>query len=184
VEAKRMQTPPEQRNQDEKGPKKAGDGKKDQFEYIAAEIRRQADLANKIDDSLDTKISIMLGFILLVLSQVALRSELVDLVTKGNLSSYIFIGGFVIVFFSIVAGLLGYFVSDYYFGPNIPLLIEYYRRNRNLNQIISKRISSGVDSYRKRLRRKAQYFQVMVYLFVIGFILIIVLELCCLARLT
>jgi hypothetical protein len=162
--------------------KKEEDKHKDQFEYIASEIRRQADLSNKIDDSLDTKISIVLGFIFLVTSQVILRSELVGLVTQGTPFSCLFIIGFIIIFIAIVAGLCGYFASDYFFGPKIPTLVEDYRRNRDLNQIISKSLSSGLDSYKKRLRRKAQYLSLMMYLFVIGFILIIVLELCCLAK--
>jgi hypothetical protein len=115
-----MQKPPEQRNDDVKEPQKVKDGRKDQFEYVAAEIRRQHDVVTKIDDSLDTKIGIILGFTFLVLSQIAFRPELFGLATKNVPLFLVFLSSLVIVFLAIIMGIKGlFFVGEYAIGPKI-----------------------------------------------------------------
>jgi RsiW-degrading membrane proteinase PrsW (M82 family) len=172
-----MQKPPEQRNDDVKEQQKVEDGKKDQFEYVAAEIRRQHDVVTKIDDSLDTKIGIILGFTFLVLSQIAFRPELFGLAAKNMPLFLVFLCSLVIVFLAIIMGIKGlFFVRDYAIGPEIADLIDEHKTGADLNQVISRGISNAITFDRERGFSKAKWLKSMLATLIIGLAIFGVLE--------
>lgn len=148
-----------------------------QFEYIAAEIRRQHDVVSRIDDSLDTKISIILGFIFLVLAQIAFRPELTGLATKNVPLSLIFWCGIGAIFLSILMGIKGlWFVSDFDIGGRIEQIIDKYKAGKDLNQAISRAIYNAITYDRKRGDNKAKWLTGMLISFIIGLGIMMVLE--------
>jgi hypothetical protein len=151
--------------------------RKDQFEYIAAEIRRQHDVVTKIDDSLDTKIGIILGFIFLVLSQIAFRPELLGLAARNFPLFLVFLGSLVVIFLAIIMGIKGLsFVRDYDIGPRIAGIIHEYKVGVNLNQAISRGISNAITFDKERGVDKAKWLKWMVSTFIIGLGILVLLE--------
>ncbi len=162
------------------------DGKEpDQFHHIAAEIRRQIDVINSTSDSLDTKISIILGFIFLVLSQIVLRAEIVNAVTSSTIVLIVFSVGLIIIAFSIFSGWRAYYINDYWIGPKISDLITQYKEfgnARDFNQVISSKISEAIEYNTKVGDKKATHAQRMMISFIFGFAIILVLEMACIIR--
>ena len=151
--------------------------RKDQFDYIAAEIRRQHDIVTKIDDSLDTKIGIILGFIFLVLSQIAFRPELLGLAARNFPLFLVFSCSLVIIFIALGMGIKGLsFVRDYDIGPRIADIIDEYKAGQNLNQAISRGISNAITFDRERGVDKARWLKWMVSTFIIGLGILVSLE--------
>lgn len=167
----------QQQDEPEKHEENKDTERKDQFEYIAAEIRRQHDVVTKIDESLDTKIGIILAFIFLVLSQIAFRPELTGLATKSFPLFVAFLCGFAAILLSIIMGIKGlFFVRSYDIGPRISNLIDGYRAGMDLNQLISKGISRAITYDIERGTSKATWLRRMLIAFIIGLGILIVLE--------
>jgi hypothetical protein len=167
-----------ERKQEEMAGEDCGTRKEiDQFEYIAAEIKRQHDLVTKIDDSLETKIGITLGFIFLVLSQIAFRSEFINLASKNTLLFVVFLCGLGAIFISILLGIKGFFFVTYYAtGPRIEYMINAYENGDDLNQVISKGVSDAITLDIARSTEKASWLNRMLIAFIIGLALLIALE--------
>ena len=149
----------------------------DQFERVASEIRRQHDLVTKTDESLETKLGISLGFIFLVLSQIAFRPEFTGLASKGNPLFFVFVGGLIAIFVSIMMGIKGFFfVTDYATGPRIEYMIDAYENGEDLNQVISRQITYAITLDIERSAEKASWLKWMLIAFIIGLIIFVALE--------
>lgn len=175
LSSQKRQQPDERISKREEGSGKLD--KKDSFEYIAAEIRRQHDLVTKTDESLETKLGISLGFIFLVLSQIAFRPEFTGLASKGNPLFFVFVGGLIAIFVSIMMGIKGFFfVTDYATGPRIEYMINAYENGEDLNQAISRQIAYAITLDIERSAEKASWLKWMLIAFIIGLIIFVALE--------
>ncbi len=149
------------------------------FHVISDEIKRQYDLQIKIDDSHDTKIGIMLGFILVVLAQITLSKEFTDIIVKNNVSLLVFIIGIFGVLYSGYAGIRAYFIRKYNLGPKISELIEQYKNGekRDYEKVISRKIYDAFVENSIITQNKAKYIKKMFVSFFIGFMIIILSKL-------
>jgi|GEM_PF-466626 len=172
-----------QRRRDEKGPKKPENNKaterKDRFEYIADEIRRQHEVVSKVYESLDTKIGVILAFIFVVLTQLAFRPELTGLAAKNVVLFSFFLFGLGAVIASIVMGMIGlFFIGLYDIGPQIADLVDEYKAGKDLNQVISKGITNAIEYDIERTDRKGEWLKRMLIALIIGLFTLVALEAC------
>lgn len=146
------------------------------FNVFSNEIKRQYDLLINFDDSRDTKVSIMLGFIMLILIQITLSKEFFDIIIQNKIPFYIFISGLMIILLAGVFGIIEYFVREYGCGPEIDDLINQYRWgvDRDFEKVISREIHECFNENRRISQDKVKYMKWMFIAFIIGLILIMI----------
>ena len=154
-----------------------GDKMKDsEFKPIIDEIKRQYDLQMKMDDSHDTKIGIMLGFILIVLAQITLSETFLNEIIKNQISLIIFTVGLLSILCATYFGIRAYFIRKYNVGPKIFDLVEQYRKGekRDYNKVISRKIYDAFVENTSISQNKANRIKKMFVSFFVGFVLITV----------
>jgi len=154
------------------------------FNHIADEIKRQYDVVLRLDDSLDTKTGIILGFIFLVIVQITLNVDFIHLVEKGVLHFTIFAVGLSFIVYSVYSGIRAYFIREYGLGPEILDLIAQYENGekREFVKVISREISDSLSSNMDILQKKAKYAKRMIPTFFIGVLSIIIIEITYLSK--
>jgi len=150
--------------------------KDSKFKPIIDEIKRQYDLQMRIDNSHDTKIGIMLGFILIVLAQITLSEAFLNEVTKNQISLIIFTVGLLSILYATYYGIRAYFIEKYNIGPKIFDLVEQYRKGekRDYNKVISRKIYDAFVENTSISQNKTNRIKKMFVSFFIGFVLITV----------
>ncbi len=148
----------------------------DTFKPIIDEIKRQYDLQMRIDNSHDTKIGIMLGFILIVLAQITLSEAFLNEIIKNQISLIIFTIGLLSILYAGYSGIRAYFIRKYNVGPRIYDLVEQYRKGekRDYNKVISRKIYDAFIENTSISQNKANRIKKMFVSFFIGFVLIII----------
>ena len=128
-----------------------------------------------MDDSNDTKIGIMLGFILVVLAQITISKGFIDLVFSEFLSQITFCLGFLILLYGGYCGLSAYDVKKYSLGPDLTGLIEQFKEGkvRDYSKAISKETYNALTRNARTTQKKVGYMKTMFEAFFIGLILII-----------
>lgn len=151
----------------------------DDFKHIANEIKRQYDVVLRIDDSLDTKTGIILGFIFIVTAQILFNKNLVILATKVLPHIGVFAVGVFLIFFSIYKGICAYTVRAYKLGPEIYKLIALYNnfeKDLDFTELIPLRINKAIKENRLMNTNKSKHVKIMLITFFIGVIWIAIME--------
>lgn len=151
----------------------------DDFNHIANEIKRQYDVELRIDDSLDTKTGIILGFIFIVTAQILLNKDFIILATKDLPHIAIFAIGFFSIVLSICMGLCAYFVRKYKLGPEIYELIGLYNNvdeDIDFSELIPIQINKAIEENGIMLTSKSKYVKLMLIAFFIGVMWIAITE--------
>ena len=149
----------------------------DDLRDIADEIKRQYDVVLKMDDSLDTKISIVLGFVFLTLSQIALNKDFVGLVLHKY--PFLFGVGLILIIISIIAGVIAYSLREYGHGSSPDWLFTQYKEGKSaefINMNILGTIKKDVYDNKNNSKSKAQWVKVMFITFAAGLIILVLLE--------
>ncbi|MGB8310834.1 MAG: hypothetical protein WCE81_03085 [Halobacteriota archaeon] len=68
------------------------------FKLISDELKRQFDLRMRFDDSHDAKFGIILGFIMVIIVQIALTTEYTNIVMANPIAFAFFLIGFAAIF--------------------------------------------------------------------------------------
>jgi len=129
-----------------------------------------------MDDSHDTKIGIMLGFILIVLAQITLSETFLNEIIKNQISLIIFTVGLLSILCATYFGIRAYFIRKYNVGPKIFDLVEQYRKGekRDYNKVISRKIYDAFVENTSISQNKANRIKKMFVSFFVGFVLITV----------
>jgi hypothetical protein len=149
------------------------------FRAIAAEIKRQFDLVIKADDALDTKTGILLGFILLIIAQVALNKDFFSLITRSSAELAVFFVGFIFLILAAGAGILAYLTREYAVGVNTKVLFGQFKEGeiRNYDMAISGEMQNSLFQNREKMETKDRYIKTMMVAFPIGLVIIAMLDL-------
>jgi uncharacterized membrane protein len=155
------------------------DAEERDFNFIAAEIKRQFDLILKADDALDTKTGILLGFIFLTIAQIALNKDLFSLITLNPAKVTVFYLGFLLLIVSIGAGIFAYLTREYEVGVNTEVLFKQFKEGeiRNYNMAIAGEMQNSLIANREKTEKKERYVKTMMVAFPIGLLIIALLEL-------
>lgn len=141
------------------------------------EIQKQREILLKMDDSLDTKISIILGFTFVVIAQILLKNDLITLVVKDNPHIIVFALGFVFIICSVCLGIIAYSTRAYRIGPNIFKLSKQYPNEKlqDFDETVLEALDTSLCEIIKVHQNKAKYVKCMFRTFFIGVPSIIVI---------
>lgn len=146
------------------------------FKVISNEIKRQFELQMKIDDSHDTKIGIMLGFIIIVLAQIVLNNPFLNSILLDKYSLIFFSLGIICIIYAGYSGIRAYFIRKYNIGPKISELVKQYKNgeNRDYNKVISRKIYDAFVDNSTTTQNKSKYIKKMFISFFVGFVFIVI----------
>jgi len=102
------------------------------FQPVANEIERQFDLEMEFDSSSDTKIGIFLGFIVIVIVQLAFATDLDGIGDQGAVSFILFFTGLQWIAISGWKALVAYGPRKYPVGHDLGNLIRHYSQTREM----------------------------------------------------
>jgi hypothetical protein len=145
------------------------------FEDIRTEIRRQYDLLVQKDESTDTKTGIMLGFIVIVITQLSLNGDFLTSIQESWISKFSFAVGLGFILYAGYAGFTAFFQRKFYRGVAIARLLAQYRDGRIMDYTAA--INSALfQAYQKNLliaESKRKYISRMMLCFLIGSVSIV-----------
>lgn len=148
----------------------------DAFSHISDEIKRQFQDELHNCESLDSKISAMLGFIFVSIGLIVTLAEPATDIASDKSAEYAGIIGVASLLVASGLGVIGFFIRKYEGGPEIDDLIKLYRaeEERDFQVIISRKLH---DSYKFNHRQnaiKATLAKGMFVAFLVGLVLVVV----------
>jgi len=150
------------------------------FAPIASEIRRQFDLEMDFDQSSDTKIGIFLGFIVLVIAQVAFNTNLSSANDWGWLQFILYFTGMQWIIISGWKALRAYGPRKYPIGHKLDSLIEYYSQTEKMKtspvyseMYISSKIEQASVQVQEIMEEKKRLIHSMQSYFFFGIVIIL-----------
>jgi hypothetical protein len=161
----------------EPGPHEYRTTREQDFERLSRELQRQFELLLQFDTSIDTKSGIILGFIMLIIAQIALNLAFADTITSHSLgTTMLFTAGYAFILISFAVGMLGFWIHKYDLGPDVyhkmfPLWWNKEEKYYSMN--IFSRIAKAYDRNESIRQKKVKYLRSMLGLFVVGLALIV-----------
>jgi hypothetical protein len=161
----------------EPGPHQDRTAREQDFERLSKELQRQFELLLQFDTSVDTKSGIILGFIMLIIAQIALNLGFIDTITSHALSTTaLFLAGFAFVLLSFAVGMLGFWIHKYELGPDVyhnmfPLWWNKEEKYYSMN--IFSKVANAYDKNELIRQKKVKHLRGMLSLFMIGLVLIL-----------
>ena len=145
------------------------------FKLISDELKRQFDLKIRVDDSHNIKLSIILGFIMIVIGQITLTTGYTNLVTAKPVSFIFFAIGFLAIICAFFIGIIAVNPTDFGFGPKIPNLIRQWqnKKEKDYTKNIFGIIWQDYEDATQIIQDRAEYIQLMLGLFSSGLVFII-----------
>lgn len=150
------------------------------FLPVASEIERQFDLEMQFDSSSDTKIGIFLGFIVIVIVQLAFATDLDGIEEQGAASFILFFTGLQWIAISGWKALVAYGPRKYPIGHDLGNLIRYYSQTREMRNdavysqmYVSSKIEEAGVLAQKMMEEKKRLMKSMQNYFFFGVIIIL-----------
>jgi hypothetical protein len=162
----------------EPGPHELRTSREQDFERLSAELQRQFELQWQADATVDTKSGIILGFIMLILVQIALSLGFIDTITsRSQLITALFLIGYGFIFGSFIVGMISFRLRTYKLGPSVLEKMfpawwdkeEHYHYAMDIFTLIASSHEHNTDVSGK----KVKYIKWMLNLFLVGFVLIL-----------
>jgi uncharacterized membrane protein (DUF485 family) len=145
------------------------------FRLISDELKRQFELVMRVDDSHNVKLSILLGFVMVVLVQLTLTIPLSNIATATPFVSISFLIGFLAIICSFCLGAIAIYPRTYNYGPRIFNLVEQWE-NKDEKNYTHDIFGTIWDSHAKNseiTENRADFIQLMLWLFLFGLVFII-----------
>jgi hypothetical protein len=149
--------------------------REDDFKLISDELKRQFDLMIRVDDSHNVKLSIILGFIMVVIVQITLTTSYTNIMTFAPFAFVLFVVGFLAIICSFCLGIVAVYPRAYGFGPRVPKLIEQWK-NKEEKEYAESIFGMIWKAYKKDwqiIQDKAEFIQLMLVIFSFGLVFII-----------
>ena len=151
------------------------------FNHIALdEIQKQRDILLRADDSLDTKIGIILGFMFLVIAQILLNKDFINLVAKDfpHILFIVFAADFIFIIISVFLGIKAYSIRIFDIGPDISDIIQKRQGYEvwNLNKAMLDAVGESIPKICSVHKDKARCVNIMLSMFFIGVIVLALIE--------
>ena len=142
------------------------------FRIFSDEIKRQYDLQFKVGESHDSKLGILLGFIIVIITQIIFYKDFTNLIV----SSKIFLYGFSVIYFSGVLGAVTYITRRFPGGPEILGLLKQYERGekRDFDKVISRKIFDSDQEISEINKIKSMIINIMIFCFFLGILFIMI----------
>jgi hypothetical protein len=145
------------------------------FTLISDELKRQFDLKMRVDDSHNVKLSIILGFIMVIIVQITLTTEYTTLVTAKPVMTIFFALGFLAIICAFCIGIIAINPANFGFGPNILKLTEQWKNNKEKDyaKSIFGIIWQDFKDAKQITENKVEFIQLMLAIFSFGLTFII-----------
>ena len=161
------------------GPHEDPKKREQDFERLSEELQRQFELRWQADVVVDTKTGIILGFIMLILVQIALSVGLIGAITSRsvNFITVIFSVGYALIFCSFVVGMMSFWIGEYYVGASAhgTMFPKWWRKEKQFYSMdIFTNIAASYEHNKDVSDKKVGYLRWMLIFFLIGFILILI----------
>jgi hypothetical protein len=156
--------------------KEADDAKRENdFKLISDELKRQFDLKMRVDDSHNVKLSIILGFIMVIIVQITLTTQYINLVTAKPVATVFFGFGFLAIICAFCIGIIAINPADFGFGPNIPKLNKQWKnkKEKDYTKNIFAIIWEDFTDAKKIVQSRGEFIQLMLAIFSFGLVFII-----------
>lgn len=142
---------------------------------ICDEIRRQFDYVWRGSDSNSSKAGILLGFVVVILIQVALSRLFSDLIPQASPILLILAAGYLSVLASGFFCVSAFKFKKYHVGPEIDDLVKLYRKGEKANyeQRICRRIQDSMKENRELSKAIASDLKAAMYFLMAGMLLIV-----------
>ncbi len=149
--------------------------RKNDFKLISDELKRQFDLKIRVDDSHNIKLSIILGFIMVILVEITLTTEYTNLVVAKPTTTIFFAVGFLAIICAFCIGMIAINPVKWGFGPNILKLTEQWnaKKKKDYARKIFSIVWQDYKDAKQIVQNKAEFIQLMLVLFSFGLIFII-----------
>lgn len=146
-----------------------------EFTPIENEILRQYDQEFRISESHDSKIGIILGFILI---SIGLSSGSISAPQVGAIHANLVLNvvGLSLLLLASILGLKAFFIRKYTGGPNIEELIALFREeglDRDFDMVIAKRLNDSILINKEINQKRVEWIKAMFFTFALAIISIV-----------
>jgi hypothetical protein len=145
------------------------------LKLISDELKRQFDLKMRVDDSHNVKLSIILGFIMVIIVQITLTAEYATLVTAKPVTTVFFGLGFLSILCAFCIGIIAINPTNFGFGPNVLRLTEQWenKKEKDYTKNIFAIIWQDYKDAKQIVQNRGEFIQLMLALFSFGLVFII-----------
>ena len=151
------------------------------FSYIALEIKRQFDLEMDFDNASDTKIGIFLGFIVIVLTGLALNVDMTSMRKEGAVSFILFFTGIQFILISGWKAEKAFGPREYPVGHKLDHIFSKYKNDKNMQKkpvlceiYITSKMAEASEEIELLMKEKKRLIKSMQNFFFYGIVLILI----------